>query len=219
MKDIPVFTAASGVATLILKEISWSGSAYVLIRSVWDGRVEELLEECRRFCTAVGAKAVYASWDAPLPAAHAYDMIRMERQKAGLPEPGKAVQLEAVRKQNGSAYLEIYHQCFRMVPAAASYGKEDLRRLEEEETGWLAVVDGVYAAVAEISASGLEGVGVRPEFAGLGYDLLLTVLPMIPAVRLQLKVADTNTRAIRLYQRLGFRETTVERSWWRLESP
>ena len=39
MKDIPLFTSDCGLATLILREIGWSGSAYVLVRSVWNGRV------------------------------------------------------------------------------------------------------------------------------------------------------------------------------------
>ena len=57
MKNIPMFTSAYGIATLILREIPWSGSAYVLVRSVWNDQTAALLEECRGFCRAVGAKA------------------------------------------------------------------------------------------------------------------------------------------------------------------
>ena len=33
MKDIPVFTGNGGIATLILKEIPYKNTAYVLLRS------------------------------------------------------------------------------------------------------------------------------------------------------------------------------------------
>ena len=63
MKDIPLFTSDCGLATLILREIGWSGSAYVLVRSVWNGRVAGLLDECARFCRAVDAKQIFACWE------------------------------------------------------------------------------------------------------------------------------------------------------------
>ena len=56
MKNIPLFTSSYGLATLILKEISWNGRAYVLIRSVWNDQTAALLEECRGFCRAAGAE-------------------------------------------------------------------------------------------------------------------------------------------------------------------
>ena len=35
MKNIPIFTAVNGTASLILQEIPISGKAYVILRSVW----------------------------------------------------------------------------------------------------------------------------------------------------------------------------------------
>ena len=62
MKNIPMFTTPYGIATLILREIPWSGNGYVLIRSAWEGQTAALLEECRGFCRAVGAERIYAAW-------------------------------------------------------------------------------------------------------------------------------------------------------------
>lgn len=215
MKNIPMFTSAYGVATLVLREIGWNGHAYVLVRSVWNGQTAELLEECRSFCRAVGADTVWACWETnELPAEHAYDMITMARPKAGLPAPDRAVELEQVTPETAEAYLRIYNQCFRDVPSAASYDRKSLEPLYGEDLAWLARVDGQYAGVAEISKEGLEGIAVLPEFRGLGRNLALSVLPMVPSVTLRLKVASTNLRAIALYERLGFAPEKLERRWY-----
>lgn len=216
MKDIPVFTAANGIATLVLKEIPRCGRAYVLVRAVWT-QAEALLEECRGFCRACGAEEIYASWDTEtLPCTHAYDLLEMTRPKAGLPPPDASVTVEELRPDNGGAYLEIYNRCFHNQPGAASYGNRDLERLYGEELAYLGAVDGQYAAVAEISKDSLEGIAVLPEAHGMGYPFALSVLSRIPSPILHLKVANTNERAIRLYTRLGFETRAVVRRWYLL---
>ena len=217
MKNIPMFTSSCGLATLILKEIAWNGRAYVLVRSVWNDQTAALLDECRSFCRAVGAEEIYASWDAEeLPAEHAWDMIDMACPKSALPAPRQTVELEQATPETAEDYLRIYNQCFRDVPAAASYDRKSLEPLYGEELIWLAKVHGQYAAVAEISKEGLEGIAVLPEFRGLGYDLAAAVLRMVPSTEVRLKVASTNVRARRLYDRLGFAETGISRRWYRL---
>ena len=217
MKNIPVFTSSYGIATLILREIPWNRTAYVLIRSVWNDQKAALLEDCKGFCRAVGAEQIYASWELePLPAEPVWDMQIMTRPKAGLPKSEKPVEPEPLTKENSKEYLRIYNACFRSVPCAASYDERSLEPLYGEDLAWLAKVDGVYAGVAEISKTGLEGIAVLPEYKGLGYELALAVLPMVPASELRLKVASTNLRAISLYERLGFVQNGTEKRWWRL---
>ena len=59
MKDFPVFTTEYGVASLILKEIPYQGTAYITLQdSLEPGK---LLEECVAFCRVCGAEAVYAT--------------------------------------------------------------------------------------------------------------------------------------------------------------
>lgn len=215
MKDIPVFTGSHGIATLVLKEIPWSGCGYVIVRSVWDDAAA-FLDECLGFCRACGAEAVYASWEmAELPAEHAYDMVELQMKKADLPKGG-FVETEDLTKENSEAFLQVYDRCFRNVPNAASYGPKDTARLLGEETAYLVFRGGVCAAIAEISREGLEAVAVLPEYRGLGYDLTRTVLEKVPSQTLKLKTASTNTRALRLYARLGFQKTSVLSRWWKL---
>lgn len=215
MKDIPVFTGAHGIATLVLKEISWSGCGYVIVRSVWDDAAA-FLAECLSFCRACGAEQVYASWElAELPAEHAYDMVCMEMKKSELP-PENFVETEDLTGENSEAFLEIYNRCFQNVPNAASYSAKDTARLLGEEMAYLVRRDGAYAAVAEISRRGLEAVAVLPEHKGLGYALTRTVLEKVPSTNIELKVASTNTRAIRMYERLGFQRRGILSRWWKL---
>lgn len=216
MKDIPMFTGTHGLASLILKEISVSGRAYVLVRAVWNGQTEAFLQECFGFCRAVGAERVYASYDMEdLPADHAYDMVSMELEKAKLPK-GKPVELEPLTPENGQAFLDIYNTCFREIAGASAYTRQDLQRLYDTDCAFLAKKDGGYAAIAEISQEGLESIAVLPPYRGLGYDLALTVLPMVPKTVIRLKVASTNEKALGLYKRLGFVEEKTLSRWWDL---
>ena len=216
MKNIPVFTATNGTASLIFQEIAVSGKAYVLIRAVWT-TAAALLEECVQFCRAVGAETIYASWGVEeLPGEHAYDLIAMSCPKAALPQPRQPLTPEPLTPDNGEDYLAVYNRCFRAVSGAATYGQKDLKRLYDQDTAWLVYRDGVCAAVAEISEEGLEGIAVLPEYAGLGFDLAATVLQMVPRTTVSLKVASDNPRARRLYDRLGFRETGLVSRWWKI---
>ena len=126
------------------------------------------------------------------------------------------MELEPLTPENGEAYLQVYNRCFRTVSGAATYGQKDLKRLYDRDCAWLVRQDGCYAAVAEISEEGLEGIGVLPEFAGLGFDLASAVLQMVPRKTVLLKVASDNARARRLYDRLGFRESGVVSRWWKI---
>ena len=139
MKNIPVFTSSYGIATLILREIPWNRTAYVLIQSVWNDQKAELLEECRGFCRAVGAEQIYATWGLEeLPAEPVWEMQIMSRPKAGLPVPERPLALEPLTRENSGEYLRIYNACFREVPCAASYDQASLEPLYGEDLAWLA---------------------------------------------------------------------------------
>lgn len=217
MQNIPIFTAEHGLASLILREIPYSGRAYVMVRSVWKGRTQALLEECRQFCCAAGAQEVFASWDLEdLPARHAYDVLELSRPREGLPLPAEPVEPEPLSEANAAEYLDIYNRCFRGLPGAASYGREDMRRLMGKNLAFLAKRRGRYAAVAELGAGRLAGVAVLPEFHGLGHDWALTVLARLETPELTLRVASTNARALALYRRLDFGGDRTVSRWWRL---
>lgn len=216
MQNIPMFTGVHGMATLILKEIPVSGYSYVLVRSVWKDNLPGLLEEAAAFCREAGAKAVFASYECyDLPARHVHDMLEYSMDARRLPEVAP-VPLTPLSKENGADYLAVYNRCFAQMPGHASYGEKDLERLLGQDAAFLCYRGGTPAAVAELSEHSLEGIGVLPEFKGLGYPLAVTALKRLPGETLFLKVASTNHRAIRLYHRIGFAQTRIISRWWEL---
>ena len=53
MKDMPVFTTENGAASLILREIPYQQTAYVVLRDTLDPLA--LAGECADFCRVCGA--------------------------------------------------------------------------------------------------------------------------------------------------------------------
>lgn len=217
MRNIPIFTAEHGLASLILREIPYSGRAYVLLRSVWNGQTQALLDECRMFCSLAGAEEVYASQDLEdLPADHAYDILELRLPRADLPDLDEPVDLEPLNEDNMEEYRDVYNRCFRPVTGATAYDRSDVQRLLGQELAYLVRRDGVCVAVAERSEQGLAGVAVLPEAKGLGYGLTLTVLHQVDAPELCLRVSSDNQRAMNLYRRIGFGGNRITSRWWKI---
>ena len=220
MKNIPIFTASNGMASLILREIPYSGRAYVMVRAVWRGETAALLSECGQFCRAAGAEAVYASRELEeLPANHAYDMVELRCRRADLPLPDRPLKLEPLSLENAAAYLEIYNRCFRDIPGATAYDRKDMERLMGKNLAFLVREAGRYAAVAELDPRGLAGVAVLPECRGLGLgrNLTLSALRLLDGPELTLKTASTNRAALALYHSLGFGGDRITSRWWQLD--
>ena len=59
MRDFPMFTTENGIASLILKQIPYWGSAYIRIQD--SKEPEMLLAECVDFCHCAGAQKIYAT--------------------------------------------------------------------------------------------------------------------------------------------------------------
>lgn len=217
MNNIPMFTGANGMATLILREIPLCGRAYVLIRSVWNDRTEALLEECAQFCRAAGAREIYVSDGRnALPAEPAHTVLELSVEKSALPLPEHPVPLVPLSKENSQIYLDIYNRCFRDVVGTASYDYRDINRLLGKDLAFLAMKDQKPAGIAELGDNYLEGVAVDPAFRGLGRDLTLTALARLPGPVVKLKVHDCNTRALNLYRRLCCWKETVVSYWWKI---
>ena len=217
MKDIPIFTGQFGVGTLILREIPYKQCAYVLVRSAREGQMREFLEECSSFCRAAGAEWVLASAPEPLSfLPHVHDMLEYACPREQLPPPLRPVELEPLSDRNAERYREIYNDLFRAIPNAATCTPEDLRRLREKDTVFLALVGGETAGICQWSGSELEAIGVLPAFRGLGHRLALTAFERMEGETITLRVSSSNTPALRLYQKLGFDRSRVLSSWYAL---
>ncbi len=217
MKDIPIFTTANGTASLLLREIPYKSCAYVVVRSVFSGGLDGLLEECAAFCVQAGAERVLASADEPLAALpHVHDMLLLSRPREGLPPPEKPVELAPVTAENGGSYQALYNRLFFDIPNAATCRRAELEALIARGSGFLALSGGVPAGLGEISGNELRALGVSPEFRGLGRPLALTLLGRLPGPVLEVRTSSRNPRALRLYERIGFRVERVLSRWYLL---
>ncbi len=217
MKDIPIFTGSTGSASLILREIPYQRTAYVLVRSVLPGGLRELLLDCGAFCAQAGAERVLVTASGPigfLP--HVHDMLELACHKAALPPLEDPVALEPLTAEHGEAFCELYNERFRAIPNAETCRREALPRLVSEQSAFFALVDGVRAGLGVLGPGELRAVAVLPQFHGLGSRLTRTLLERLEGPTLTLRVSSANSPALRLYARLGFQRQRVLSRWYLL---
>jgi len=211
MKDFPVFTTENGVASLILQEIPYSKSAYIkLLDSL---NPVALLEECRQFCTVVGAEHIYAAGDPILEEYPVHTRINeMACRWTEVPQT-KAI-TSPVAEQNLSQWKNIYNQKMRSVPNSAYMDNNAANAMLADGSGYFVELDGQLVGIC-------KGIGNRVEaiasvLPGKGKDILLALCKQLGGNRFCLQVADTNTRAVSLYERLGFVKTKEISCWYKI---
>lgn len=214
MKDIPIFTAAAGIATLVLREVPDWGKAYILPRGVFTNAAD-LAAECAAFCRAAGAKQVYIRLTEPAEGCNfACEVWELARSGADLPEPTRSLTLTPVRPDNTEAYRSLYNRRYRDVSLAAHCAAADP---ESIRGAWLYEEAGEVLGLGQIVDGELRAIASdRP---GLGYDLALALLRTCPAEVYTLKAASDNAPALRLYERLGFEKRAVLGKWYRVSDP
>ena len=116
MRDFPVFTTEHGVGSLVLKEIPYSGIAYITIRDSLEP--EGFLTDCTDFCKAVGATMVYASGHPHLEKYPFHTSVI--RMCAGIDQMGDTdAMLFPVTGETLSRWREIYNDKMSNVPNAS----------------------------------------------------------------------------------------------------
>ncbi len=204
MRDIPLFTAANGMATLILHEIPFRGDAFVWIRTLY-GSIEGLIKECQSFCSMAGAERVYFSGDMDLSAFPLYArLIYRSIDRAALP----ATEAVAVPVEDPVLWLEQYRRTFRQVPAAQSTPSEEGRydiRMGKELIGIGQIQEGMLMSVASL----------RP---GMGAACVSALCAHSEGPRVRLVCAEENLPAMKLYDRMGFSKEEVKEVWYSLSN-
>ena len=211
MRNIPVFTTEFGVASLILKEIPYTQTAYIQIQSSL--MPEQLLKECVDFCRIVGAEKIYATGDPYLEQFPLYtQVLSMSVLMEKLPSTkAKAVPVDA---GNASLWQEIYNRRMRYVDNAAYMCDADVRQMLQKKDGYFVYEQDVLIGIGRAAEN--QVFAVASEVPGRGKDTLLALTAMLHDERVCLEVASTNSRAIRLYKDLGFGEETVLFQWYKI---
>lgn len=207
MKDIPMFTTEYGIASLGLHQIPYRGEAYVTVRQAED--IAGLLEECGRFCRMCGADRVYAAGHPQLQQLPLHThVIRMRGGIRG----GQTACLWPVTAENAAQWRQIYNEKMKRVDNALLFSSAEERQLYEQ-SGACFVHDGEkLLGIGWLRDK--ELLALASVVPGAGKVVLQTILSLAGEEPVTLEVASTNTKAIALYEKMGFIQTEILRSWY-----
>lgn len=209
LKDIPIFPTQFGVASLILREIPYRAEAYIRIQDVQEGELLQLLEECAAFCIACGAERIL--WTGvPTEQEPAMSILRM-RGTAWV-DPTLLEQLFPVTEQTASRWRQIYNERMRGVPQARTLSFADEKELAEAQGTYFVHHSGELLGIGWLED--LQLLAIASCKPGAGERVAHTLMSLAEGSDLTLEVADTNQKAIALYQKLGFIPTGIVSQWY-----
>lgn len=209
MRDFPVFTTANGVASLTLSQIPYTQKAYIRLQDTQEP--EKLLMECFDFCRAVGAEMVLATGHIVCEAFPKYtDVIRMQADKATVGETD--AMLFPVTEETAKQWQDIYNQKVVYVPNGVWM---DSKNMEAEllcSSCYFVHKNGELIGIGSVSGHQIRWLAsVAP---GAGKDVVRAIIHAITEDTVFLEVASANSKAVALYQSLGFVPAAYISSWY-----
>lgn len=210
MTDLPIYTAADGLATLILHEIPAKREGYILVRAVF-GTLHGLLHECAAFCRSAGAERVYAGGAADFSGYPVF--ARLIERSAEFPVlPQTDCTLEPVTQDTAERWAALYNERFASVPSAQSCGFAETRRLAQSGECWFVLEHGRHIGLGRVRGQTLAALAsLEP---GAGEKTLLALVRHCRMHRVELVCAEENARAMALYDRLGFSRGETKQCWY-----
>lgn len=211
MRDFPLFTTENGVGSLVLKEIPYSGIAYITIR---DSAVPSLfLHDCLDFCKAVGARTVYATGHEILENYPLHtSVLLMSAPIEAIPETDAC--LFPVTESTITQWCEIYNSRMKNVDNAAYMSGKAATELLKKGNGYFVHRDGELLGIGIASDDRVECIASC--VPGSGKAVLSALTHALMCDRVVLEVASTNQRAIALYKSMGFIPTAELSKWYKI---
>ncbi len=211
MRDMPLFTTENGLVSLILREVPYTGTAYIRIQS--SQSLDRLVEDCVGFCRAVGADAVFATGHAGLAKYPFYTEIwQMSCDRAALPDT--EAQLIPVTGKTLEDWRLLYNHRMRGVPNAAWLTTDGAREMLAKGDGYFVYHGEKLLGIGRASGNTIGAViSLEP---GQGETVLLALNRELSGESIFLEVASSNERALRLYTTLGFTKVRILSSWYQL---
>jgi len=211
MRDFPVFSTENGVGSLVLKEIPYSGIAYVTIHD--SSFPTDFLNECLDFCRAVGAEKVCASGHKILEAYPLYTAVyQMSAPWEAIPETDACI--FPVTDKTISNWREIYNNRMKDIDNASYMSQNAAEEMLKRGDGYFVHRDGTLLGIGIASDDRIDC--IASVVRGQGREVVSALKNALMCDRVILEVASTNQRAIRLYESMGFIISDEVSRWYKI---
>ena len=213
MRDFPIFMTEYGVSSLVLREIPYKKAAYIRIRDVQADFFAEHLEECVSFCRMCGAERIFAADHEKLGGYPLYTSVAQMQGQART-DREKVRCLFPVTEETVSKWRNIYNERMAGVDNAGTLESREEKEILQSGGAYFVHEGGELLGIGWLEGDKFLAVAaVRP---GAGLQVMHTLLSLREGEPVTLEVASTNTRAIRLYERMGFVRTAEITRWYRV---
>jgi len=213
MKDFPFFTTDFGVASLVLKEIPYREEAYITLLDAQPGQEAELLKECVAFCRMAGGEKIYASGHEMLESYPLHCAV-LEMRGIAWVDREKVKNLFPVTEATVKQWRDIYNEKMRSVDCAATQRAFDESEIVNSGGAYFVHHEGELLGIGWLRDT--ELLAVCAAKSGTGERVMHTLMSLVEGEAMTLEVASTNTRAIRLYEKLGFIKVREVKRWYSL---
>lgn len=210
MRDFPLFDTEYGVSSLVLREVPYRREAYLHILEVQPGQLHPHLRECVSFCRMAGAERVFAAGEGLEDFPKGAAIVRMR----GLAQPDReqVASLFPVTKETAARWRELHNRAMAGVDNAGTLESRDEENLMGTPGAYFIHDSGELLGIGWIQGEKLLAMAAVRK--GAGRRVMHTILSIVEGGSLELEVASTNSRAIRLYEDFGFLRTGLVRQWY-----
>ena len=213
MRDFPIFTTEYGVSSLVLKEIPYRNEAYIRIRDVQEDFFEDHLKECVSFCRLCGAERIYAEGNGKLEGYPLYTAVyRMTGTACS--EEEKCASLFPVTEQTVGKWRQIYNESMRSVDNAGTLESRQEKQILDSGSAYFVHREGELLGIFWLEGNKLLAIAAVKK--GAGETVMHTMMSLLEGEPMELEVASTNHRAIRLYEKMGFMVTGELSRWYQV---
>ena len=211
LRDFPFFATSYGVASLVLNQIPYTSSAYIRIQSAADG--EKLLSECVDFCRAAGAERIFATGHPVCEQFQSHtQIIKMTAPVSSVGETDAS--LFPVTEETLEKWREIYNRKIRSIPNASYMSIKQAKEFRVQCSMYFIHRDAVLLGIGMVDGNALRFVASLR--SGAGQDAVRGLCHSIADDFVELEVATANTKAVSLYERLGFVPSALVATWYQI---
>jgi predicted GNAT family acetyltransferase len=119
-----------------------------------------------------------------------------------------------VTEETAGKWRSIYNEAMRTVDNAGTLEAREEKKILESGGAYFVHEAGELLGIFWLEENKLLAVASVKK--GAGERVMHTMMSLVPEETMELEVASTNARAIRLYERMGFAATAEVSRWYRV---